>query len=50
MQKDKGIVRAVAVLPFNVHAVAGREVDLNGLGINGGHEFSIAWPEKMALR
>jgi hypothetical protein len=33
----------VAVLPFDVDASAGGQVDFHGFGIGGGHGSSIAW-------
>jgi hypothetical protein len=39
-QIHKVVMRAMAVLPFDVHTSAGGDVDLDGFGVGGSHEFS----------
>src|SRR5262249_9791289 len=41
-EENKAVVGFVAVLPLDVHAVAGGKVDFDGRGIGGGDGFSIA--------
>ncbi len=38
-QPLEAIVRAMAVVPLNVHAGAGGDIDLDGFGIDDGHQF-----------
>ena len=47
-QVGEAIAGAVAVLPLDVHAGAGGQIDLDGLGVGrDGHEFSIAWGDRV---
>jgi hypothetical protein len=39
----------MAVFPFNIHAAAGRDVDLDGFGISERHVFQYRTKEALAI-